>query len=498
MDENGVVRWGIIGAGNIAHRFAASLSQEPHSELVALSCRNPQKAQAFAEEFGVDPAHAYADGRDGSEAHEALLADPVVDAVYLSLPHVMHLQWAVAALRSGKAVLSEKPASISADQTRQIVAVAQETGTLYMEGMKTRFTPLYRRLRREIDEGLIGDVTSVDASLCNQMAAEIESAGTYHVRHDGGGGVLLDCGCYCASWLEDLLPGSLEVTQVRGRLEDGIDYYVDAQLKVGGKPARLECAFDRKKPRRAVINGELGSIVVDELHRPQEATIAMHGMEPVTISAPYVVDDFYGEIEHFVRLVLEGRTESPVMPFAASVRDAELLDGIRGKLAYDESALDELGAQEEALRYPGQFGSEDALELGNAVATLAAAYDRGVSVQITRESDGLVLFSWSCDDKAPRNVGFADGKRKASLICGHSSLWGYVRRTLDGTEPANFDESTGALYAAGAFPIVDGTGERVATIAVSGLHEGRDHDLVVDALGRALGVEPPKFSYLSV
>lgn len=498
MDENGTVRWGIIGAGNIAHRFARSLEHEPHSRLVAISCRSPQKAQAFAEEFGVDSARAYADGGDGSEAHEALLADPEVDAVYLSLPHAMHLRWAVAALRAGKAVLSEKPASISADQMSQIAAVAQETGTLYMEGMKTRFTPLYRRLRREIDEGLIGEVTSVDASLCNQMAAEIESAGTYHVRHDGGGGVLLDCGCYCAGWLEDLLPGGLEVTRVRGQLRDGIDYYVDAQLEVGGKPARLECAFDRKKPRRAVINGELGSIVVDELHRPQEATIAVHGMESVTVSAPYEVDDFYGEIEHFVGLIREGKTESPVMPLAASVRNAELLDAIRAKLTYDEGALDELEAQEEALRYPGSFGSAEALVLGNAAASLAPAYDRGVSVQVTRESDGLVLFSWSCDDKAPRNLGFADGKRKASLICGHSSLWGYVRRTLDGTEPANLDESTGALYAAGAFPIVDSTGERVATIAVSGLHEGRDHDLVVDALAQALNVNPPQFSYLSV
>lgn len=498
MENKQVVRWGILGAGNIAHRFAQSLANEPHSQLVAISCRSSKKAAAFAEEFGVDSSRAYADDRDGSQAHEALLADSGVDAIYLALPHVVHAKWAVAALRAGKAVLSEKPATLNGSEMRQIAKVAQETNTLYMEGMKTRFVPLYRRIRQEVAEGLIGEVTTVRASLCNDMAEQIEANGSYHVRHDGGGGVLLDCGCYCATWLEDYLPGELFVRQVRGQLKDEIDYYIDADLSIGGRQAGLECAFDRKKPRQVIINGELGSIVVDELHRPQEATIVMRGMEPVTVSATYVVDDFYGEIEHFVGLMLDGKTESNVMPLSASVRQAELLDAIRNKLGYDEGALRELEAQEKVLRYPNGFGSREALELGNAVAAIAPDYDRGVSVEIVRESDGLQLFSWSTDDKAPRNYGFADGKRRGSLSCGHASLWGYVRRTLDGIVPANIDKDSGALYAGGAFPIRDSSGERVATIALSGLHEGRDHDVVTRALGNVLGVDVPVFSYLAV
>lgn len=498
MRDGETIGWGIIGAGNIAHRFARSLAHEPHSRLVAISCRSEEKAQAFAAEFGVDASQAYSDGNGGSEAHEALLADPQVDAVYLALPHSLHVRWACAALRAGKAVLSEKPASLSASEMKQIAAVARETGTLYMEGMKTRFTPLYRRLRKEVAEGLIGEVISVDASLCNDMAAQIEATGSYHVRHDGGGGVLLDCGCYCATWLEDFLPGEISVGRVRGQIKDGLDYYVEARLSLGGHPASLECAFDRKKARKAVITGELGTIMVDELHRPQRATIALEGMEPVVVNAPYEVDDFYGEIDHFVGLLRSGKVESGVMPLAASVRGAQILDAIRSKLTYDESALSELEAQEEGLCYPGAFGSAEALALGNAIASAAPQYDRGVSVEIVRESDGLVLFSWSCDDKAPRNYGFVEGKRKASLATGHSSLWGYVRRTLDGVEGANYDEASGALFAAGAFPIRDASGKRVATIAVSGLHEGRDHDIVCEALGQALGRSVPVFSYLAV
>ncbi|MEE1274686.1 MAG: Gfo/Idh/MocA family oxidoreductase, partial [Olegusella sp.] len=113
-EEKKAVRWGILGAGNIAHRFAQSLSHVEGAELVALSCRSAEKAAAFAGEFGVERSGVFSDEALGAAdaAHTALLADPEVDAVYLSLPHALHHDWAVRALRAGKAVLCEKPAML--------------------------------------------------------------------------------------------------------------------------------------------------------------------------------------------------------------------------------------------------------------------------------------------------------------------------------------------------------------------------------------------------
>lgn len=487
------IRWGILGAGNIAHRFARSVAKEPHSVLVGFSCRTRQKARQFAEEFSVPAEHVYT----GPQAHQNLLDDPQIDAIYLALPHSMHHEWAIAAMRAGKAALCEKPAALDEEQMRDIAKVSRQTGMLFMEGMKTRFVPLYARVKGAVDDGIIGEVTSIDATLCNDMAAQIEAAGSYHVQPVGGG-VLLDCGCYCATWIEDYLSGGIDHLNVDGLQKNGVDYYVDAQFEVGGNQARLECAFDRKKPRRCTIHGTRGTIVVDELHRPQEATVTLNGQEPHHISEPYVVDDFYGEIAHFSHLWRHGHTESPVMPLAASIRQARILDSIRQAFRYTPDSLATLQRQEDILRYPARFGSDEALRLGNAVADLSSDYGRGVLVQIVREKDGLTLFQWASDDKAPRNLEFAQTKRQASLTCGHSSLWGYVRRTLDGVKPASRDEVTGALYSAGAFPIVDGTGQRVATVSISGLHEGRDHELAVRALERALGVVAPTFTEVAV
>lgn len=175
-----------------------------------------------------------------------------------------------------------------------------------------------------------------------------------------------------------------------------------------------------------------------------------------------------------------------------------MVDSTFGACPYTSESLAQLEEQERVLRYAQGFGSAEALALGNAVAQLAPQYDRGVSVEVVRESDGLMLFAWSTDDKAPRNFGFAERKRSASQTCDHSSLWGYVRRSLDGVPSPQADDETGTLYAGGAFPIRDGAGRRVATIALSGLHEGKDHEIVVRALERALGRKAPAFTFSAV
>lgn len=480
-----MVNWGILGAGNIAHRFARSLAHVEGARLVALSARTASKATAFAEEFGVDPTRAYA----GEGAHEALLADPEVDAIYLALPHAIHFEWACAALRAGKAVLCEKPAMVSAAQMEQVAAVARETSTLFMEAMKPRFSPLYGQVQEAV--GRIGAIRRVEATLCNDMAAFVEQAQTYHVQPGPGAGVLLDCGTYCASWIADFAPGTAALAAVHGVEKNGIDYYADAELVCGEGsetiPARLECAFDRAKPRQATLIGERGRIVVDELHRPQHATLLLDDGTQEELDAPMVVDDFYGEVAHFTGLVEQGATESPVMGLDDSIACARLLDNVHDAFVVTPEALEALEAQERALRYPERFGAAEALELGCAIARLAPEYDRGITAQIVRESDGMQLFAWSMDDKAPRNYGFAEGKRQQSLATGHASVWGYLNHQLTEPDAPLFSERTVGFPSAGAFPIFVGD-ERVATACVSGLHEGRDHELVVRALQEVLGV----------
>lgn len=481
-----MVKFGILGAGNIAQRFAASLSHVEGAKLVALSARNAEKGAAFAAEFGVDLSRVYT-------SHDDLLADADIDAIYLALPHALHHEWAITALRAGKAVLCEKPAMLTEVEMAEVAGVAREEGVLFMEAMKTRFVPLYAQLRDAAEK--IGGVTRVEASLCNDMLGYVEGSSTYHLHGGPGAGALLDSGIYCACWIEDYCKGDPELVSFAGAQKDGVDIYIDARLAFDGSTARLETAFDRGKPRTVTLYGPKGRIEAAEVHRPTHATIYVDDKEPEVIDLPYEVDDFYGQICHFVGLVASGATESDVMPLDASVRCARILDAIRAAFTLTPDALDVLAEQERVLRYEDSFGSDEAFELGSAVRAIAGDYDLGYIIRITRESDGYELFGWGADGKKPANYDYAEGKRQASLRLGHASLWGWTQAQLDGTADELF--SHGDMPVGGAFPIYVGD-ERVATLAVSGLHEGLDHELLVRGLSTVLGKEAPAFRWLTV
>lgn len=303
-----MIHWGIIGTGYIAGRFAASLKKEPRCTLAAVSSRNLTKAEEFAKKISAEKAYA---------GHDSLLADKNIDAVYIALPHALHKEFSIKALKAGKAVLCEKPATLNFAEMEEIAKVARAEKKLFMEAMKPRFVPLYEKIKSA--RGEIGEITRVETSLCNLMEL---TGKTYHTQK-GQGGALLDVGIYCTSWLEDFLGEITGVKKVSVKIENEIDYYVDAELNFGEKTGRLECAFDRKKPRQAIIYGTNGKIIVEELHRPQSMTI-----NDKIISVPYEVDDFFGEIKHFVNCLEEGKIESEIMPLNSSLNCAKILESI--------------------------------------------------------------------------------------------------------------------------------------------------------------------------
>lgn len=321
-----MVRFGILGAGNIARRFAASLAHEGRAELVAAACRSQEKAARFLAEVPcAEDARAYG-------SYDELLADAEVDAIYLALPHEYHRQWAIAALRAGKAVLCEKPVTLTRAEMAEVAAVARETGVLFMEAMKPRFVPIYQPVLDAIGE--IGPIVRVDATLCNDMLETVEAAGSYHMQPGPGAGVLLDCGAYCASWIATFAPG-VRLVSVDVERKRGVDVYVNAQLAGEGIEASLECAFDRAKQRKVTLTGERGMVVVQELHRPECAIVHREGTVPQMIELPYEVDDFFGEIAHFVGLFESGATESPLMSLDDSLVCMGVLDEVRAGMDAD-------------------------------------------------------------------------------------------------------------------------------------------------------------------
>lgn len=310
------MKWGIIGAGRIAHRFVKCLENFEDCELYAVSCRTQVKADAFKEEHHACIAYA---------GFENIVTDPNIDAVYIATPHQYHYEWIIKCLEAKKAVLCEKPAYMNSHEMKQVMQCSRENHVLFMEAMKTRFIPLYKEIKQRIYHQEIGEILSIETSLCNEMDLEIIKD-TY-LMDPKSGGVLTDTGIYCIAWLEDYLKDSYTIESVETHVQNGVNLYTNAKLHFDKVSAVMECAMDRKKDRNAVIQGTKGKIIVEDLHRPQKAIIETNHIEEFNI--PYVIDDFYGQLEEFIGLWKQNQIESKIMPLESSLRCAQIMDAIQ-------------------------------------------------------------------------------------------------------------------------------------------------------------------------
>ncbi|MCH3962113.1 MAG: Gfo/Idh/MocA family oxidoreductase [Solobacterium sp.] len=315
-----MIQWGIVGAGNIAKRFANSLQYETNACLYAISGRNAEKMKAFQKEHPCEKIYL---------SHEELLNDPKIDAVYIALPHDMHAEWSIKALQKKKAVLCEKPAAINEAEVQNMTDTAEMDHTLFMEAMKSRFEPAYIRTGELIKDGTIGEILTIKAQIASVFPKE-KYASSYLTK-PGVGGALLDTGCYCINWLNAYFKGEPEIEILDAVMHDAVEYYADAKLYFKNGTGEILAGFDRRLEPLAEIVGTKGKIIVEKPHRPDKIHLFLNGSETI-IDLPYLHDDFYGQIHHFDTLLQEGRTESDVMSYADSIRNAHLLDAVKKKL----------------------------------------------------------------------------------------------------------------------------------------------------------------------
>ena len=385
------IRWGIIGVGRIARRFAASLAKVEGAELVACAGRTTEHVMAFAEEFGCKP----------SPTPEALLADPDVDVVYLATPHLQHAPWALAAIDAGKPVLSEKPAFVSCAQAIAVTDAAERAGVLFVEAMKPRFQPLWPKVLELVDSGSLGALREVDARLGMAYPEEPEGFFAEPVQ----GGVLLDLGTYAASWLDAFTTGNPEVVSVGHEWAHDVDVEDAADLRLGDVPCHLEVSA-RREESACTLAFERATLRATPLHRPTELHVSYDDGREEDISAPYDGDDFTGEIEHVSSLVRKGATESPLMPHASTIRCARIVDACA-------SGFDRLGVAMEL----GEICGRDAVFLNEPMAD-HTTFEIGGPADVFVEAPSVVRLTEALDRLEREGVPtFILGNGSDLLVC---------------------------------------------------------------------------------
>ncbi|HUO73793.1 MAG TPA: Gfo/Idh/MocA family oxidoreductase [Solirubrobacteraceae bacterium] len=212
------VTWGIISTARINRLFLAGARQSSELEILAVASRTAGSAEGYAREHGIERAYG---------SYDALLADPEIEAVYVSLPNALHVEWAVRALEAGKHVLCEKPLSRHVSEVERAFDVAERSDRLLMEAFMYRHNPQTKRLKELVLEGAVGRLRMI------RGAFSFVAADPANVRLASGldGGALMDVGCYCVSGAR-LLAGEPErVSGEQALGGDGVDVAFAATMR---------------------------------------------------------------------------------------------------------------------------------------------------------------------------------------------------------------------------------------------------------------------------
>jgi predicted dehydrogenase len=318
------LRWGILGAGGIARRFAQEVPERSAQRVVAVGSRDALKAATFAAEHGVDRAYG---------SYTGLLADPEVDVVYVATPHSHHHAHALLALNAGKHVLVEKAFTRNAAEAREVFATARELGLFAMEAMWTRFLPHMVALRHVVDSGVLGEVLAVHADH-GQRLDLVERL----LAPELAGGALLDLGVYPVSFAHSIL-GAPTGVHAAGALTDlGVDIHEAVTLTYSGDRARTVAVctanmWARTPTTASVVGTEARIDVASPFYGTSAFTVTPFGGPAWTWPA-YGADrgGFQHEAAEVARCVAEGRQQSDVMPWRATLEVMETLDEVRRQL----------------------------------------------------------------------------------------------------------------------------------------------------------------------
>jgi len=322
------LRWGIVGT-SIADRFVDAIHRHTTQRAVAVTARDEERTADFARRHGIAAVRPSLD---------ALLDDPEIDIVYISTPHVLHREQALAAIAAGKHVLIEKPIAMSAAEARDITDAAVAAGRFATEAMWTRYLPQTGIIRRVVADGMLGDIRLVAADFGFSIPVMPE-----HRLWDPalGGGALLDAGVYPISFASSVLGAPTRVTAVGELGPTGVDQRADLMLEhADGATALLSTSIVTALPTRALIAGSAGRLEVrPPFFGPTGLTLTMTSSsnEPVewTDESGFAAlsEGLAFQATEVAGYIGEGRGESPLHPHAEIVSVLATIDSAREQVA---------------------------------------------------------------------------------------------------------------------------------------------------------------------
>lgn len=316
------IRWGILGCGRIARKFAADLTLVDDAILMAAGARSIESANAFAKDFPVTYTHG---------SYEELVQNENVDVIYVATPHSEHYSNVMLCLEHNKAALCEKAFAVNYRQAKAMIDKAREKKVFLMEALWTKFLPNHQKLQSLLQENKIGDIKSV---LINFGFAPQPPVPPRLFDRSLAGGTMLDIGIYNVFMAMSVLGKPATIKAFMTPASTGVDEQCAVTLLYeNGAIAQLFSTFSSNLATEANINGTNGRIKLTHRFYSQDATIEYYSGQP---DSKQIIEvergeghGYQHEAQHVCDCLHKGVTESPVMSHNDTLQLMEVLDAIR-------------------------------------------------------------------------------------------------------------------------------------------------------------------------
>jgi predicted dehydrogenase len=320
--------WAILGPGSIAAMFADALTGIEDGQLLGVASRDMAKAKAFADRYQAPRAY-------GSYQH--MLQDPDIDIVYIATPQSLHYAQAKMCLEAGKHVLVEKPLTINARQSRQLIELARRKNLLLQEALWSRFMPCFEQVKSWLDDQRIGALQYI----CSDIGFAFGHEQGHRLHNpELGGGALLDLGIYSVTLSQLLMqehPSEIMAMASFGKLK--VDENTQVNMRYpSGRFAQFTCTINAQASNTMILMGTKGRISLPSCFwNGNLASLYQDDKLQEDIAFPHKINGFEYQIKEAMKMIHKKQSCSQFMPHADSLAVMQTLDEIRRQIGLEFS-----------------------------------------------------------------------------------------------------------------------------------------------------------------
>ena len=325
MNNTILFKWGIIGTGGIANAFARDIELLDGHMVSSVLSRSEKSAEDFSSQ--LDNCSTFVD-------MESFIHNPEIDAVYIATPNTLHAEQTIKALEAKKPVLCEKPFAMNSAEVLSMIKASELNNTALLEGMWTRYLPHIEKVKKILNENVIGKVESVFACHGQNLRHSINPR---LWTKELGGGALLDLGVYVISFAHMILGKPKEIFATSIFTEKGVDAKTSMIFKyVNNVIANLSCSMYDTQPNRAIISGDKGIIEIDPtFYAPTTMSIKTNDGKIISFPNDYEGHGLREQAREMQECVRQNLIESPKMTHSDSSDVMESMDVVRKMIGLD-------------------------------------------------------------------------------------------------------------------------------------------------------------------